>query len=332
MRELTEFPTEKEAQALADRLEVAGIEADVRQEGNYVVWILDDDSLEKAEELLRDYQPDAAHAAAAEKIRRKRQEDAKPKVVPGQQPTAKAAAGSATMLMIGISVVVAFASGLGDTSTQIIRALLVVPTFEEAGSIMAPVDLVWSEPWRLLTPMFIHFGVLHLAFNMMWLYTFGNQIESIHGTPTFLILVALSMIPGSVAQFELTGPLFGGMSGVNYGLFGFVWMQSKYTRRGYNIENRETVILMGWLLLCTTGFVGPVANACHAIGLAVGLAAGAPAYLRFRRDHDVKVVFEKGSWADLNLTGWQRFERQYVQPYIPIWFMAVALFVLLLDL
>jgi GlpG protein len=88
---------------------------------------------------------------------------------------------------------------------------------------------------------------------------------------------------------------------------------------------------MGWLLLCATGLVGPVANACHAVGLAVGLLAGLPAYLHFRRSHDTDVSFAKGSWADVNVVGWRRFEKRFVEPYAPFWFLAIAIAVLLLD-
>jgi GlpG protein len=196
---------------------------------------------------------------------------------------------------------------------------------------MAPTSFDWSEPWRLLTPMFIHYGFMHLAFNMFWLYHFGNQIEANHGTPRFLLLVVVVMIPGSLGQLELSGPWFGGMSGVNYGLFGFVWMQARYAKRGYGIENREVVLLMGWLVLCVTGVLGPVANVCHAAGLIAGILAGVPAYLHFRKTHKMGAAFEKGSWADLNVVGWQRFEQTYLRPYAPFWFLVVAVGVLLLD-
>ena len=54
---------------------------------------------------------------------------------------------------------------------------------------------------------------------------------------------------------------------------------------------------MDWLVLCTKEFFGPVASACHALGLVAGL----PAYEQFRRTHATKAPIEEGSWADLNL-------------------------------
>jgi hypothetical protein len=46
--------------------------------------------------------------------------------------------------------------------------------------------------------------------------------------------------------------------------------------------------------------------------------------VRYSRGHQ-KRTFEKGSWADLNITGWRRFERFFVQPYVPFWFLGIAI-------
>lgn len=333
MRPLSEFSSEAKAKALGDHLEVAGIECQIREADEaFSVWVIEDDLLDDAQALLATFDPSADHSAAAGAIRSRRADAARPK--PATQRVmsgATVSAGPLTLALIATSVVVGLASGLGNTDSSVIRALLVVPIFEENGSLMAPINMGWEEPWRLLTPMFIHFGIFHLAFNMLWLHRFGSQIEHIHGIVRFLAIVLVAQALASILQFELTGPLFGGMSGVNYALFGFVWMQARYGRGGYDISSRDTALLMGWLLLCTTGLVGPVANASHAVGLAVGLLVGLPVYLRFRSQHSTKTSFDKGSWADLNIVGWRRFDKLYVQPYVPVWFMAIALFVLWLD-
>jgi hypothetical protein len=88
--------------------------------------------------------------------------------------------------------------------------------------------------------------------------------------------------------------------------------------------------IMGWFILCATGLVGHVANAQHALGLAFGLLAGTPAYLSFRRS-SANVSFETGSWADLNIQGFQRFQRLYFEPYVPLWFLGLAVAVLFLG-
>jgi GlpG protein len=128
----------------------------------------------------------------------------------------------------------------------------------------------------------------------------------------------------------VSGPLFGGMSGVVYGLFGFTWMQARYASKGYSLTDQDTMWIMGWFVLCATGLVGHIANAQHALGLVFGLLAGMPAYVAFRRSSS-DVTFEEGSWADLNIRGFRRFKRVYFDPYVPLWFVGLAVVVLLVG-
>ena len=334
MRLLAEFKTEKEAVGLSDFMEVQGIEVALRDGATFAVWVIEDDEVERAKTLLADYQPDETLAAKAAKIRKDREQAAKPMATaaPRGGSSTSAARGTLTMVLIGASILVALATKMGDRETEMLHKLLVVPVFREGGSLMVWTVMQWDEPWRLLTPMFLHFGLVHLGFNMFLLFRFGNQIEATHGTFRLLLLVCAAQIAGSIGQFYVSGPFFGGMSGVNYALFAFVWMQSKYGKRGYGIESQTTILLMGWLILCATGMVGSVANVCHAMGLAIGLLAGLPVYVQFRRSHITAAPIKEGSWAALNLTPWQRFDRTYVQPYVPLWFMAVAVGIVLLDL
>ncbi len=333
MRLLAEYSTQKEAQALLDFMEVKGVEVDLRSGKKHAIWVLDDDSLPRAQTLMAGFVPSEKHAMAAGKIRSARKAKTKPAAKPKTQarPTEEMAIGPLTVAMIAASALVAFATKLGQGDIELISKVLVVPVTDVGGNMISFLpDLQWNQPWRLLTPMFLHFGIMHIVFNMMWLFRFGNQIEARHGSLVLLLIAVVAQIGGSIAQFHISGPMFGGMSGVVYAVFGFVWMQSKYGTRGYALEQSTAVWLMGWLLLCATGMVGSVANAAHAVGLAAGLLAGLPAYLQYRKAY-AKRSIEKGSWADLNLSDWQRFHRQFVEPYIPLWFMAAALGVLLME-
>lgn len=51
-------------------------------------------------------------------------------------------------------------------------------------------------------------------------------------------------------------------------------MGELYPEEGLRMDSRNTVILLGWMVLCFTGFVGPIANAAHLGGLAVGMFLG----------------------------------------------------------
>ncbi len=333
MRRLQSFDDEQQARGLSDDLEVQGIENEVlSDERRHAVWVINEADVEAARELASRYvAPSDASHSEAERIRKQRVSDARPVRIPGISQGGGLArggpVGQLTLALIVLSAAVGVLSGLGNSSSPILRALFVVPITPD-GYYVASID--WTQPWRLLTPMLIHFGILHLVFNMLWLYRLGSQIEYIQGIRVMLGLVVLTQVPGALVQFQLSGPLFGGMSGVVYGLFGFTWMQARYASRGYAVANQDTMLIMGWFVLCATGLVGHVANAQHALGLVFGLLAGTPAYVSFRRS-SANVKFETGSWADLNIRGFQRFQRVYFEPYVPLWFVGLAVVVLFLG-
>jgi GlpG protein len=66
--------------------------------------------------------------------------------------------------------------------------------------------------------------------------------------------------------------MFGGMSGVLYGLFGFAWMKSRFDpQSGFYISPSTVTWLMGWYVLCMLGVFGGVANWAHGFGLFSGV-------------------------------------------------------------
>ncbi len=129
--------------------------------------------------------------------------------------------------------------------------------------------------WRLFTPMFIHFGLLHIVFNLMWLRDLGTFVQTRFGGWYLLAFVLASAAVSNLVQLYLSGPSFGGMSGVNYALFGFLWMRGKYDRTALwrlNPVIVQTMLL--WFVLCFTPLLGQVANGAHAAGLVFGMIAG----------------------------------------------------------
>ncbi len=329
VRKLTDIAAENHAEALSALLDVNEIDNQVRRAADgFAVWVLDDDDLPRARELRSTFEPEAARALLedAEKVRRAREQKRRP-VAPRRHAigprTSPLALG--VLLLIGISVVVAVVYRL-----EYAPPFGIVPA-DPTGRYL-PRHFDWSEPWRLVTPMFIHFGLFHIIFNMMWLRRLGGQIEENHGTMRLLLLALGSAAVSNYVQLEMNGPLFGGMSGVNYALFGFAWMHSRYGPPSrYNVTSSDAAWLMGWLVLCATGMVGPIANAAHAMGLVCGTLCGLPVFLNYRKTFEVKMAFEKGSWEDLNIKGWRRFQRLYVDPYLPAWLLGVAVAVLFID-
>lgn len=138
------------------------------------------------------------------------------------------------------------------------------------------VDVKKGQVWRLVTPMFLHFGILHLAFNMMWLWQFGVMLEIRFRSLRFLALVLAVAALSDLAQGFWSGTNFGGMSGVNYGLFGFILLRSKlHPAPEFSLNSQTVAWMLIWLVVCFTGTVGPVANAAHLVGFLSGAAIGA---------------------------------------------------------
>lgn len=129
-----------------------------------------------------------------------------------------------------------------------------------------------GQIWRLITPIFVHLSILHILFNMLWFKDLGYIIENIFGKNQLLILIGISGVISNLGQYFVSGPQFGGMSGVLYAMLGFVWVYKKIHQDfEYSLPSRDITIMVGWLLACLTGFLGPIANTAHAGGLFVGM-------------------------------------------------------------
>lgn len=139
-----------------------------------------------------------------------------------------------------------------------------------------------GEYLRLITPIFLHFGLMHLAFNIIWLAMLGSIIELQRGSVHLLVLVLVCGAASNIVQYEWSGSMyFGGMSGVIYALLGYLWIGHKLRPSSYSpLPNGIMLFMVGWLLFCMTGVlevaVGiAVANAAHLSGLISGLVMGA---------------------------------------------------------
>jgi GlpG protein len=139
--------------------------------------------------------------------------------------------------------------------------------------------LVGAEIWRFVTPALLHFGVTHLAFNLVAIAIFGRPIERGAGGLTLLWIVLVIAVVSNVAQFLVSGnPLFGGLSGVAYGLFGFVAARSWQApdHAVWSLNPAFTIVFLVMLVLMTTGITEPfglyIAHAAHWGGLITGAA------------------------------------------------------------
>lgn len=141
--------------------------------------------------------------------------------------------------------------------------------------------LASGQWWRLLTPMLVHFGWLHLAMNSLWYWELGRRVEARQGGLMLLGLTLLFSLAANFAQYLYAGPsLFGGLSGVLYGLLGHCWLfQRLAPNAAYRLPPGVLVMMLVWLLICMTGIfellqVGAIANAAHVGGLLAGCLTG----------------------------------------------------------
>ena len=173
-----------------------------------------------------------------------------------------------TATLITISLIVASISNLGS-NFQFIHILFMSEYRDGLSEIYA------GQVWRLFTPIFIHFGIMHIAFNLLWLYQLGSAIEQRQSAKRMFVLVLLIALLSNLAQLLWSGPLFGGMSGVVYGLLGYIWAQGKFNpASGLWLDKNTTVMMLIWFIVCWMGLVGNIANMAHTIGLVCGVILG----------------------------------------------------------
>lgn len=180
-----------------------------------------------------------------------------------------------TWSLIASCVAVAVLSRLGD-DTYSVRVLF-YPLLPEDSllKLLLAIDSV-AKAIRTLTPMFLHFGELHLIFNMLWLWYFGRQLEKLQSWWVFLLLVMVTSFVGNTAQYWYLGSNnFGGMSGVVYGLVGYAWMIYHFIpRAGLMLSNKMFFIFIAALFLMEVLASSMIATAAHAGGLVAGVLLG----------------------------------------------------------
>lgn len=289
MRKIGSFADESSAARFIDYLVTLEIAAQSRRgDDAWGVWIDSERDLETARRELATFQADPGasrydvaqgEAQALREARAKEQKKLQKNARRQRGRWAARGENTVTIVLLVLSVAISIATGFGDRGGPLLENLS-PETLEIAGPGLAyrvapfPEEVLQGEVWRLLTPIFLHFGVFHLFFNMNALLYFGSMIEMRRGWRYFVVLVLALALLSNLAQTPFS-VRFGGMSGVVYGLFGFVWMRMRYQgNEGFYVHPTSVFIMMAWFVL---GFLNlmPIANAAHAGGLILGLVIGA---------------------------------------------------------
>ncbi|CAM3221751.1 Peptidase S54 rhomboid domain-containing protein [Stackebrandtia soli] len=129
-----------------------------------------------------------------------------------------------------------------------------------------------GDYWRLFTAMFLHYGIIHLAFNMYVLWVIGRYLERDLGPGRFLALYVICGLAGNVATYLFADPmsLSAGASGAIFGLFGaMVLVNRKLSRDNSGIY---TLLILNLVITFIPGTNISITG--HLGGLIMGLAIG----------------------------------------------------------
>jgi GlpG protein len=286
MRQIGHLADETQARLFGDFLFAQGIRNQVETDSpaGWSIWVHDDDQRDDAVAHLERFRVNPAASefarAAGSTERGLAQEDQENQVwrrrfFDRQQVFTRQRTygpGRLTVTLILACVLVSFLSGFGS-QTGPIEGLFISESLSKLGGWLPEVRA--GQVWRLFTPILIHFGIAHLLFNMLWLFQLGSMIEGLQGSLRLAALIAVIAVGSNLAQYIVVNAGFGGMSGVVYGLFGYIWIKSRFDPlSGYFIDAQSVILMTVWFVLCFTGLVGPIANLAHAGGLAIGAGWG----------------------------------------------------------
>ncbi len=206
---------------------------------------------------------------------------------------------------VKILIIANIAVFLLQTLTELAGSHFIVATF---GLIPARVtrDLMI---WQLATYMFLHGGVLHIFFNMLTLFMFGNDLERYWGTRRFLNYYFITGIGAGVCSWLVSMNSYGviiGASGAIYGLllaYGLLYPNRiVYLNFLLPVKIKWLVIIMGAMAFFSslTGGEPGVAHIAHLGGMLVGFVflkgkdwlAKYSTYHQIRKREDLKRQFE----------------------------------------
>src|SRR6185503_1033449 len=291
MRLIGHVQSEANAMAFSDFLLVEGIGNEIeRDKEGWAVWIHSEDEWRRAKEILASFlanpaDPRFVHQAG--KARQLRQQvDTAAESAEGRAPelqvsraTMPYSMGALTMVVVLLCLALSVLAWSGHTE-RIYRELLLTKVTVVDGKPSPPAanlpEIRSGEFWRLLTPSFVHINVLHLLLNMLWLLDLGSMIESRLGTGRLAMKIVVLWILSNLAQFFWREDgSFCGLSGVNSGLFGYMWVRGRLDpRSGLYLHPLTVAMMVIWFFVCLTGRIPNVPNMGHAAGFGLGIVWG----------------------------------------------------------
>lgn len=311
MRQIGTVTAESDRQRITDYLLTLGIktQSEPAAEG-FILWAFDEDRISEARQVVGEFLADPSdqrydsaakeaanlrHQAAAA-VRRSRA--LVQRFDDGWRHTARRP--GVTLVLIFLSILVTALTRMGSPIAEevaidqvearlseapnlLVQRVVFTRFYDVAGtnSYFYPAlfepnsPLLAGELWRLVTPAFLHFSLIHILFNSTSFYSVGSLLEKRYGSPWLLWFFLVSAIGSNLVQYLMDGPRFGGLSGVVFAVFGFAWIRGKCDlSAGFRLHPKSVFMMIFWLLICTTGAAGPIANGAHFAGFLIGGAWG----------------------------------------------------------
>jgi rhomboid protease GluP len=157
--------------------------------------------------------------------------------------------------------------------------------------------LAFTEPWRHLAAVFVHFNAMHIVFNMMALASFGRVTEGSVGPGRFAVIFVVTGVLGFVASdfwyllWYGFVPFTAGASGAVFGIIG-AQAGEAWARRMPDWKARVSRAIGLAIVLALLFGLSGVNNAAHFGGLFTGIALGY-AFGKERRPHRRDKLFNR---------------------------------------
>jgi GlpG protein len=279
MRLIAQLNDEASARTFAGYLASLDIRSQVEPDsGGWAVWIHSEDQMDAGRQALEGFLRNpgdakykrAAEAAAVLEQKRQREDAAQARRVrTSDQLFNRSGRTPVTYSLIGICLLVTLFAGLSP-GLEDVHWLLISERYGFLTEVRS------GQIWRLISPIFIHFGLAHLLFNLLALRDLGSIVETCQGPKKLVLLVVVLAVGSNLGQYLLSNPFFGGMSGVLYGLFGYIWVRGQTDpSSGLFLSPMTIGLMLLWFFLCLAGMLGNVANGTHVAGLVMGMVWGA---------------------------------------------------------
>jgi GlpG protein len=268
---LARFPLEVDLSPLHQALTRHGVTHRLTEEqGQQVLWLLDIHQRETAEHWVQQFLSGNIGASAS------------PAFADTKNALRSPLAVGAVLFDAPVTWLFMILGGLGFLAVQLpilpIYTFMTFVPIQIFGEHAMVTPWSWMDFWRLLTPVFLHFGIWHIVLNAVAMVQIGTALERIWGYKYYLVICLITGISGNVLQYTWThSPMFGGLSGIIFGLFSFngvvQWLRPE---RAFPLPVGFYLLLLAWLIAGFTpifqvAFGVQMGNGAHLAGAISGI-------------------------------------------------------------